>query len=272
MHTMRHKAYKSLGQNFILDPLIAEEIVSYAGRIEGYHVIEVGPGFGTMTEVILRGKVASLLAVEKDRRLSPIHQSLMKKHPNYRYIEHDVLEINLEAMVSTPSKMIANLPYNISVILLLKMLSYIHNFEKLTLMFQKEVAERLVAKPGTKSYSTLSVLVQLLCDVEKVKDLQPCVFSPPPKVCSSIVNITPLGALRFPVDYQYMLKMLKKAFGCKRKTMRNALGLSRQEFDALLAACEIPPSTRAENLSVEQLCMVSNFLQSRQYQFSTGQP
>ncbi|ASI47638.1 16S rRNA (adenine(1518)-N(6)/adenine(1519)-N(6))-dimethyltransferase [Anaplasma ovis str. Haibei] len=269
---MRHKAYKSLGQNFILDPLIAEEIVSYAGRIEGYHVIEVGPGFGTMTEVILRGKVASLLAVEKDRRLSPIHQSLMKKHPNYRYIEHDVLEINLEAMVSTPSKMIANLPYNISVILLLKMLSYIHNFEKLTLMFQKEVAERLVAKPGTKSYSTLSVLVQLLCDVEKVKDLQPCVFSPPPKVCSSIVNITPLGALRFPVDYQYMLKMLKKAFGCKRKTMRNALGLSRQEFDALLAACEIPPSTRAENLSVEQLCMVSNFLQSRQYQFSTGQP
>ena len=267
MHTIRHKAYKSLGQNFILDPLIAEEIVSYAGRIEGYHIIEVGPGFGTMTEVILRGKVASLLAIEKDCRLSPIHKSLMKKHPNYRYIEHDVLETNLEAMVSTPSKMIANLPYNISVILLLKMLSYIHNFERLTLMFQKEVVERLVAKPGTKSYSMLSVLVQLLCDVEKVKDLQPCVFTPVPKVCSSIVNIKPLSALRFPVDYQYMLKMLKKAFGCKRKTMRNALELSHKEFDALLAKCEVPPSVRAENLSVEQLCAVSNFLQSRQHQF-----
>ncbi|KAB0453291.1 16S rRNA (adenine(1518)-N(6)/adenine(1519)-N(6))-dimethyltransferase RsmA [Anaplasma marginale] len=270
MRTIRHKAYKSLGQNFILDPSMAEKIVSYAGSIEGYNIIEVGPGFGTMTEVILRSKVASLLAIEKDRRLSPMHKGLMQKYPNYRYIEHDVLEINLETMISAPSKMIANLPYNISVILLLRMLKYIHNFEKLTLMFQKEVAERLVAKPGTKSYSILSVLVQLLCDVEKVKDLRPGAFSPPPKVCSSVVNITPLGNLRFPVDYSYMLKMLKKAFGCKRKTVRNALGLPHQEFDALLAECRIPPSVRTENLSVEQLCAVSNFLQSRQYQFSTG--
>ncbi|MCU7611679.1 16S rRNA (adenine(1518)-N(6)/adenine(1519)-N(6))-dimethyltransferase RsmA [Anaplasma capra] len=266
MCVLKHKARKSLGQHFILESSIAERIVSHAGDIEGRNIIEVGPGLGIMSEAILKSKAKSLVSIEKDRRLLRIHESLMAKYPNYRYVQCDVLDIDLNTLISAPSKMIANLPYNISVTLLLKMLQYIHHFEGLTLMFQKEVADRLVAKPSTKSYSSLSALVQLLCDVEKVEDLHPGMFSPSPKVHSSVVNITPLGTTRFPVDYSYATKVLRKIFNYKRKTMRNSLELSAQEFDELLEVCKVSPSIRAENLSIKQLCEVSNFLQSRQYQ------
>ncbi|MGN7678488.1 MAG: 16S rRNA (adenine(1518)-N(6)/adenine(1519)-N(6))-dimethyltransferase RsmA [Anaplasma sp.] len=263
------KASKSLGQNFIIDPVIAERVVSHAGEIAGYNVIEIGPGLGAITKIILDKDVKSLIAIEKDEKLSHLHkEELEKKYPHYKFIQQDALEVQIEELSVPPSKVVANLPFNISVILLLKLLRYIHRFEGLTLIFQKEVADRIVAHPGTKGYSILSVLVQLLCDVEKVEDLQPSVFYPVPKVCASILNILPLKSPRFQVDYSYMTKVLKQIFGHRRKTVRNSLKCSTQDFDAILEMCNMSALARPENLSIEQLCIISNFLQSRKYKFA----
>lgn len=260
----KHKAKKYLGQNFILDPSIAESIVSFAGCIKGYDVIEVGPGLGTMTQAIIKSGVNKLIAIEKDKSLSAVHSELEKVYPNYQCIYQDVLNTDIPNLgLKTPIKMIANLPYNISVILLLKLLDSIHMFEGLTLMFQKEVANRIVAAPGTKGYSTLSVLVQLLCDVEKVADFPPEVFSPSPKVHSSVVNIVPLKTPRAIVDYQYLCSVLKMLFHCKRKTIINVLKSRLKDSVAILEACGIDSDTRAETLSIEKLCILSNYLQAR---------
>ena len=259
--TVRYRTKKSLGQNFLLDPNIAERIVSYAGDIKNHNVIEVGPGLGIMTKLILNKGVNRLVAIEKDERLSRIHDKLQKDHPEYKCIYGDVLDIDMESLSSkTPTKMIANLPYNISVILLLKLLNHIHHYKKLVLMFQKEVASRLVASPCTKSYSTLSVLVQLLCNVEKVEDLPPEVFTPSPKVFSSVVEITPLQDQRYNVNYRHLSQMLKLLFHCKRKNIRNSLKPYVKDTDSVLEKCAITPSARAESLSVEQLCTLSNSL------------
>ncbi|MGN7661140.1 MAG: 16S rRNA (adenine(1518)-N(6)/adenine(1519)-N(6))-dimethyltransferase RsmA [Anaplasma sp.] len=262
------KASKSLGQNFIVDPTIAERVVSHAGEMVGYNVIEIGPGLGAITEILLGRDVKSLVAIEKDKKLSHLHKGLEKKYPHYKFIRQDALEVQMEELSVPPSKVVANLPFNISVILLLKLLKYIHRFEGLTLIFQKEVADRIVAQPSTKGYSMLSVLVQLLCDVEKVEDLQPGVFYPVPKVCASVLNILPLKAPRFQVDYSYIAKILKQIFGHRRKAVRNSLKCSAQDFDAILEMCNMSALARPENLSIEQLCAISNFLQSRKYKFT----
>ena len=259
---MRYRTRKSLGQNFLSDPHIAERIISYAGNITGCSVIEVGPGLGIMTKLILSKGVKKLVAIEKDKRLMAVHNKLQESYPEYECIFEDILETDIENLTSkTPTKMIANLPYNISVVLLLKLLEHIHNYEKLILMFQKEVALRLVALPRTKSYSILSVLVQLLCDVRKVEDLPPEVFTPSPKVFSSVVEITPLQSLRYSVDYKYLRQVLKLLFHCKRKNIRNVLKLYVKDIDSILKKCSIPHDVRAESLSVEEICALSNSLQ-----------
>lgn len=150
MTLIKHRAKKSLGQNFILDPSIAENIVALAGGIEGYDVIEVGPGLGMMTQVILKSRVNTLISIEKDESLTEVHSKLEKVYPNYKCIYEDVLDTNIRNLgLKPPIKMIANLPYNISVVLLLKLLDTIDLFESFTLMFQKEVADRITAVPGT---------------------------------------------------------------------------------------------------------------------------
>ncbi|MDB1135709.1 16S rRNA (adenine(1518)-N(6)/adenine(1519)-N(6))-dimethyltransferase RsmA [Candidatus Anaplasma sp. TIGMIC] len=259
----RYRARKSLGQNFILDSAIAEQIVSYAGCLRGCNVIEVGPGLGVMTRSILEKGVHKLTAIEKDKRLVHVHKSLEEEYPEYECMYQDILCTDIESLVAyKPTKMISNLPYNISVILLLKLVQHIHSFEKLVLMFQKEVAERLTANPGQKCYAVLSILIQLFCDVKKVADFPPEVFTPAPKVHSSVVDITPLKTPRFTVDYLYFVQFLKKIFQCKRKTIRNSLRSFTNHWCDVLAACNINPDTRAESLTIEQLCMLSNSLQA----------
>ncbi|EOA62146.1 16S rRNA (adenine(1518)-N(6)/adenine(1519)-N(6))-dimethyltransferase RsmA [Anaplasma phagocytophilum] len=264
MKITKYRTKKSLGQCFILDPAIAEKIVSYAGCLEQYNVIEVGPGLGIMTQSILNKGVRRLTAIEKDRRLSNIHSKLKEAHTEYDCIFEDILDVNIEQLLSqSPLKMISNLPYNISVILLLKLLPYIHRFEKLILMFQKEVADRIVAQPNTKSYSILSILVQLLCDVRKVEDFPPEIFSPSPKVYSSVIEITPLLSPRFSADNSYFAQVLKKLFHCRRKTIRNSLKSCIKDADALFIGCNIDPNARAESLTIEQLCSLTNALKAR---------
>ena len=260
-----HRAKKSLGQNFILDPTIAHRIVSYAGDIEHCTVIEIGPGLGILTECILSKNPKRFIAIEKDHRLMHIHKALEEKHPDkYTCICDDVLNVDLKSMVCGITKIIANLPYNISVIFLLKILPYINVFNNLTLMFQKEVADRIVAQPGTKSYSSLSVLVQLVCDVKVVENFPPEVFTPSPKIHSSVLDITPLKTPRFNISHTYLSSMLKLLFHHKRKTIRNSLNsfLKNPEYcDNLLSKCGILPSLRAECLTIEQLCNMSALLQ-----------
>ena len=260
-----HRAKKSLGQNFILDPSIAHRIVSYAGDIEDCTIIEIGPGLGILTEHILSKNPKKLIAIEKDHRLMHIHKALEEKyHDRYTCICDDVLNVDLKSMVYGITKIIANLPYNISVIFLLKILPYINVFNNLTLMFQKEVADRIVAKPSTKSYSSLSVLVQLLCDVKAVEDFPPEVFTPSPKIHSSVLDITPLQTPKFNVSYTYLASMLKLLFTHKRKTIRNSLNSflkNPEDCDNLLRKCGILPSLRAEYLTIEQLCNMSTLLQ-----------
>ncbi len=162
------KPKKSLGQNFILSSEITKKIVALAGSLENFNVIEIGPGYGALTREILVHNPKSLLSIEKDRDLVKHHDQLLNEHQGkYRIIEADALHIIEEELIERPVKVIANLPYNISVALFLKWLDSIKFFTSLTLMFQKEVADRITARPNSKDYGPLSVLSQLLCDIKR---------------------------------------------------------------------------------------------------------
>lgn len=239
---------KALGQNFLLDENITHKVASAAGNLKGHRVIEIGPGPGGLTRAILDLGAEEVIAIEMDKRCIAALENLHE--PRLNIIENDALNIDFSQFLNSdkPTKIIANLPYNIGTELLFKWLPLIDRIESLTLMFQKEVVDRIVAVPNTKDYGRLSIMIQWLANAKKAFDLPPHVFTPAPKVTSSVVHIVPKKA-PLTVELKHMESLVKQAFSMRRKMLKSTLkGIDPSIFDA----ANIDPKRRAETLSIQE--------------------
>lgn len=251
------RAKKSLGQNFLTDPNILQRIVSEAGPLEGHTVIEVGPGPGGLTREIIKYPCRHVILIEQDDRCIP-HLEALRNHfqGELTIINGDALELPLHSFGCAPRRIIANLPYNISVPLLLQWLKHLDSFESLTLMFQKEVAARLMAIPDTPDYGRLSVMCQWKANIKKLFDLPPGAFLPSPKVSSTVVHLTPRLSQEN-VSWEALEKVTKAAFSQRRKMLRSSLKRFFCTPHIFLEEANINPERRAENLSIKEFCTLA---------------
>jgi 16S rRNA (adenine1518-N6/adenine1519-N6)-dimethyltransferase len=252
-------ARKSLGQHFLLDANLIARIARQAGDLAGRHVIEVGPGPGGLTRALLATGAASVTAVEIDRRAVAVIGELQAQFPDrLRIVEADALAVDLSGLVAAPRQIVANLPYNIGSPLLVGWLRQASAWEKLTLMFQEEVADRICASPDSEGYGRLAVLAQWVADCEFRLRIPPQAFAPPPKVWSAVVVITPHREQPSGRLFAQMEKLTAAAFGQRRKMLRGSLKPLGGE--ALLARAGIDGARRAETLSVAEFDRLARLL------------
>jgi 16S rRNA (adenine1518-N6/adenine1519-N6)-dimethyltransferase len=258
-------ARKSLGQNFLLDLNITRRIARAAAPLADRSVIEIGPGPGGLTRALVLEGARHVVAIERDRRCVAALAELAAAFPGkLTVIEGDALEIDAATIAPPPRKIVANLPYNIATALLLRWLDHVEAFESLTLMFQKEVALRLAALPRAKDYGRLSVLTQWLCEVRLVFDVPAQAFVPSPKVTSTVVRLTPRAAPLAPCRKEDLERVTAAAFGQRRKMLRQSLkSLGESDALAALAAAGVPPTARAEELSVAEFCALARAMPRR---------
>jgi len=253
-------AKKSLGQHFLLDGNLCARIARSAGDLEGRTVIEVGPGPGGLTRALLDAGAEVVVAVERDQRCIEALHELAGAYPGrLDIVEGDALEVNCASLGPPPRKIAANLPYNVATPLLIGWLKQIGEFESLTLMFQKEVADRLIAEPGSKVYGRLSVITQWLCETRRAFNVDKRAFTPPPKVASSVVTLTPRARPIAEADWNILEKVTQAAFGQRRKMLRSSLKPLNLDTE-MISGAGIDASLRAENLSVEQFCALARSL------------
>lgn len=243
-------ARKSLGQHFLLDLDLTQLIADLAGNLKNVTVFEIGPGPGGLTRALLQTNAKKVIAIEKDRRcVAALADLVAAADGRLAVTEGDALEFDLIKLAPAPRAVVANLPYNVGTELLIGWLHQIEEFQSLTLMFQAEVVDRLIAVPGNKSYGRPSVITQFCCDAERVLDIPASAFTPPPKVDSSVIHLTPRKDRPKDVDLKTLEKVTAAAFGQRRKMLRSSLrSLGGEE---LLQKCGINPELRAENLSVK---------------------
>lgn len=243
---------KSLGQHFLLDEAICRRIAAQAGDLAGRQVIEIGPGPGGLTRALLATPAAGIVAVEFDPRAVALLVPLAEASAGrLRVVEGDALGLDLSSLAPAPRQVIANLPYNVATPLLVGWLRAAADFERLTLMFQQEVAERIAAAPDTSAYGRLSVLAQWRCQVQLVMSLPPGAFRPPPKVWSAVVVLDPKPDAPDPALFRAMERTTAAAFGQRRKMLRGALK-SLGDAEGLLGAAGIDGARRAETLTVAE--------------------
>ncbi len=247
-------AKKNLGQHFLLDGNIIRRIASYAGDMNGVTAIEVGPGPGGLTRALLESNAQRVVVIEKDERCLPILLRLQEIVGDRLIIARDDALKHSLLQYPAPRKIVANLPYNVGTELLIHWLEQIavdsSAYESMTLMFQKEVAERIVAAHGSKEYGRLSVFAQWLCDIRYEMELPPGAFSPPPKVSSAVITLTPRKVPLFPAHKETLEKLLAKAFGQRRKMLRSALKGFVPDVEQWLNAAGVDPTLRAEQVDV----------------------
>lgn len=258
------RAEKKFGQNFLLDLNLTDKIVRSAGDLTGVTVFEVGPGPGGLTRSILGASPKKVIAIEFDPRAVKALESLQKAaDEKLEIIQGDALEVDLKALSSSPRAIIANLPYNVATPLLINWLSQIHQdhqaYQGMTLMFQKEVAQRITAKSGDKSYGRLAVLSQWLCDANLVFDVPASAFTPPPKVTSSIVFFTPKKLEGDEPDFKTVEQITASAFGQRRKMIRSSLKNYIEFFEEV----GLDETMRAENMSVEQIIELARLVDKK---------
>jgi 16S rRNA (adenine1518-N6/adenine1519-N6)-dimethyltransferase len=257
------RADKRLGQHFLLDQNLTGRIARAALPFAGRTVYEVGPGPGGLTRALL-AQGARVLAVERDRRCLDALKELQNAYPGrLQVIEGDALSVDEASLIAPPAKVVANLPYNIATALVLKWLDRPRLFESYTLMFQKEVAERLASSPGSKTYGRLSVLCQWLCSVRLLFDVHPRAFTPAPKVYSTLIELRPRSTVLAPAVKADLEKVTAAAFGQRRKMLRASLKALGLDPLALLAQAKITPTRRAEDLSVEEFCRLAQAYRAR---------
>jgi 16S rRNA (adenine1518-N6/adenine1519-N6)-dimethyltransferase len=254
-------ARRALGQHFLLDLNLTGRIARAGGDLTRGTTIEVGPGPGGLTRSLLAHGARQVIAIELDPRCVEALQELAAAYPGrLEIIAGDAMGIDPAKLGEAPRRIVANLPYNVSTALLAQWLPSLSRLERLVLMFQKEVAERLAAPPGSRDYGRLSVALQWRADVKRLFDLPPRAFTPPPKVTSSVVEIRPLAQPRYPADAQTLERVTAAAFNQRRKMLRQSLRSAAPDAAALLAAAEIDGTARAEDLSVEQFCALARAL------------
>ncbi len=252
-------ARHSLGQHFLLDSNLTERIVRSAGDLSGRNVIEIGPGPGGLTRALLASDAAQIVAIELDRRaVGAIGELAAASAGRLRVLEADALRVDLPELVPAPRQIVANLPYNVASPLLVRWLRQAREYERMTLMFQREVADRIVASPHTEAYGRLSVLAGWVCESFIAVRLPPAAFVPPPKVWSAVVVLTPRPDQPEPALFATMERLTAAAFGQRRKMLRGALkGLGGE---TLLARAGIAAERRAETLSVAEFDRLARLL------------
>jgi 16S rRNA (adenine1518-N6/adenine1519-N6)-dimethyltransferase len=256
------RAKKSLGQNFLKDPVYLRRITDAAQVVDGDRILEIGPGLGHLTRVLAE-RAGKVLALELDERLIPHLQQEFSGMPNVEIVQADALEYPYDSL-SGSWKVAANLPYYISTPIIQKLLAFRTKFTSLTLMLQKEVAERIAAQPGGKDYGFLSLFVQLYSQ-PSVDFLVPAgAFTPKPKVDSSVVTLTirdhPVVAS---IDEKFFIRVVKAAFSQRRKTLKNSLKkleITPEKMSGLRNATGIDTQRRPETLSVEEFGRLSQYL------------
>ncbi|WP_374636207.1 16S rRNA (adenine(1518)-N(6)/adenine(1519)-N(6))-dimethyltransferase RsmA [Paracoccus sp. (in: a-proteobacteria)] len=261
-HDLRAK--KQLGQNFLLDLNLTSKIARAAGDLTGCDVIEVGPGPGGLTRGLLAEGARHVLAIEKDARALPALAEISNAYPGrLTVINGDALEIDPLAHLTPPIRIVANLPYNVGTELLIRWLTpaeWPPFWQSLTLMFQKEVAERIVARPGGKAYGRLAVLAQWRSDARIVMTLPPEAFVPAPKIHSAVVHLTALPEPRYPADPAVLNRVVAAGFNQRRKMLRASLKGLHPRIEELLLEAGIAPTARAEEIGLEQFCALARGL------------
>lgn len=257
-------ARKSLGQNFLLDLNLTAKIARQADDLSKADVLEIGPGPGGLTRGLLASGARKVLAIEKDSRCIPALEEIAAAYPGrLQVIEGDALEVDPLAHLTPPIRVAANLPYNVGTELLVRWLTpndWPPFWQSLTLMFQREVAERIVAQPGSKTYGRLAVLAQWRAEARIVMSLPPGAFTPPPKVSSAVVHLTALPEPRFPADPQVLSRVVAAAFNQRRKMLRAALKGLAPDIEDRLRAAGIAPTDRAEQVPLEGFCALAREL------------
>lgn len=257
-------ARKSLGQNFLLDLNLTAKIARQAGDLSGCDILEVGPGPGGLTRGLLASGARRVVAVEKDRRCLPALEQIASAYPGrLDVVEGDALDIDWAAHLTPPVRIVANLPYNVGTELLVRWLTpddWPPLWQSLTLMFQREVAERIVAKPGSKTYGRLAILSQWRAEARIAMELPARAFTPPPKVNSAVVHLDALAAPRYPAPAMGLSRVVAAAFNQRRKMLRSSLKSYGPQIEDHLRAAGISPTARAETVELEQFCALARSL------------
>ncbi len=266
------KLEKSLGQNFLIDKNIIEKIIRALDIQKEDLLIEIGPGIGTLTSAVAdyAGKVK---AIEIDKNLIPILEETLSEYENVEIIHNDILKTDLRQLILEEKKLkqvkvLGNLPYYITTAIIMKILKERNRISDIVIMIQKEVADRIKAFPGNKDYGSLSIAVQYLCDVEQVASVPKNVFIPKPKVDSSVIHLKirpepPVHVL----DEDFFYKVVRAAFGQRRKTLLNSLSsnmnINKEILKEVLLFCKIDPARRAETLTIEEFAILANHLNQK---------
>ncbi len=260
-------ARKALGQNFLLDLNLTAKIARRAGDLTAVDVLEIGPGPGGLTRALLAEGARRVVAIERDARCLPALAEIAAAYPGrLEVIEGDALAIDPATLLAPPVRIVANLPYNIGTELLVRWLTppvWPPFWTSLTLMFQREVAERIVAAPGSKAYGRLSILAQWRSSARIVFEIPARAFVPQPKVTSAVVQFDRLEAPRFPADPATLSRVVALAFGQRRKMLRASLRGLGPETEAMLNEAGIEPTARAETLGLDAFCRLARVVAER---------
>lgn len=261
-HQLRAK--KSLGQNFLLDLNLTSKIARYAGNLDQFDILEIGPGPGGLTRSLLNEGARKVVAIEKDSRCIEALEEIQATFPGrLQLLQGDALSTNASEHLADPVRIIANLPYNIGTELLVRWLTsktWPSFWQSMTLMFQKEVANRIVASPGSKAYGRLSVMSQWRCDTKIAFNVPASAFTPPPKVESTLVHFESLKEPKFPAEVEVLEFVVSKAFNQRRKMLRGALKGYFQNVEEGLLSIGVLPTKRAEDITVQEYCAMSQIL------------
>ena len=252
------KPKKKLGQNFLHDKNIISSIINNV-NVKDEDIIEIGPGPGILTENILKNKARSLLVIEKDDSFEVNLKKIKNKYKdNFTYLIHDVIDFDFNKLIKKEYKIVSNLPYNISVPFILKMIKIrgVISWKDMVLMVQKEVAERITADIGTKNYGRLSIMVNLNNDVKKLLNVKPSSFIPKPKVDSTVIRISPKNK-NLKINEEIFEKIVKICFSQRRKKIKNNLDQLNTNTSLLLELSNIDPDIRAENINIEGFLRIS---------------
>ncbi len=254
-------AKRQLGQNFLLDLNLTAKIARMAGDLSACDVLEVGPGPGGLTRGLLVEGARRVLAIEKDPRcIAALHEIAAVYPGRLEVLNADALELDVSAHLTQPVRVVANLPYNVGTELLIRWLTpavWPPFWQSLTLMFQKEVAERIVARPRTEHYGRLALLAQWRCDAKIVMHLPPEAFTPAPKVHSAVVHLTRLEVPRYPAIEAALHRVTTMAFGQRRKMLRSSLKPMGPNIEDKLRMVGIEPTARAEEIGLDRFCALS---------------
>ena len=257
------KFSKSLGQNFLIDDSVLEDIVNSAEVNGEDFVIEIGPGVGTLTAQLLM-KAKKVTSIELDNDLIPILTEELGEHENFNLIHNDALKVDFNEVIGDEKsvKLVANLPYYVTTPIIVKLLKDGYNFKSLTIMIQKEVAERINAEPNCKEYGSLSVLVQYYCDTKIVRRVAPSSFIPRPKVESIVIRLDRLSEPRVKAkDEKLMFELVRAGFNMRRKTLWNAakaFNLSKEDLEKAFENSGVDQKRRAETLSLQEFANLAD--------------